>query len=67
MEGLYLYGFTTDDAVDPEFKLLPDVWTVQPGDLMTFDLENKLPCNPGRPEGTIGVRHCQEFRVWAGG
>lgn len=50
--GLYLYGFDTGDAPPDGFGLMPPVLAVRPGDLLSFDLVNRLPCNAGRPEGT---------------
>lgn len=59
VEDLYLYGFSAGAAPEPGLAFIPEVMAVQPGDLITLAFENRLPCNPERPEGTYGVSMSQ--------
>lgn len=55
VDGLYLYSFTKADGAESVPSLVPDVWALQPGDLLHYELRNALPCVPERPEGTKGA------------
>lgn len=55
VDGLYLYSFEKADGTKSAPKLIPDIWALQPGDLLRYEFKNALPCVPERPEGTKGT------------
>ncbi|OEF27682.1 hypothetical protein A1QC_14790 [Vibrio rumoiensis 1S-45] len=55
VDGLYLYSFRSRDGVESGPSFIPEVWALNPGDFLFYELENRLPCVPERPEGTNGA------------